>query len=141
MDALQIQFKPTHWGRLYLVMIYLAALGFVLRDATPYALWFITPLFIVFWLEWRWQFSATAWRCSGIACEPSGAGQRLNQAWRIKLADEWCAVGEVQMYYQLPCLLAVKIIDYPQGRSRVLVIWRDMLDAQQWQLLRVYLSL
>lgn len=141
MDALQIQFKPTRWGRIYLVTIYLVALGFVLRDATPNACWFITPLFILFCLEWRRNFSTAAWCCSGLACDPWAAGQQLNQAWRIKLADEWCAVGELQIYYQLPWLLAIKITDCPQGRSRVLVIWRDMLDPLQWKLLRVYLSL
>ena len=135
MDALQVIFSNTFFGRFYLLRIYTMAAYVVvyqLADKTIVLL-FLVLLTLLFYREWQQLFSATHLHVKGIRYQ--------KKAWSLLLEGEWQPVSELKYYYQVPWLIAVRAVDYPYDQSRIVIIWRDSVSAQEWRLLRIYLSL
>lgn len=135
MDALQVVFSNTLFGRFYLLLIYIMAAYVVVYQLadTAIVLLFLLLLTLLFYREWQQHFSATNLHVKGIRYQ--------QKAWSLLLEDEWQPVSELKYYYQVPWLIAVKAVDYPHDQPRIIIIWRDSVSAQEWSLLRIYLSL
>ena len=144
MDALQVTFSlntrlhrrsKTFLGRFYLLLIYTMA-AYVVVDQladTIIVLLFLLLLTLLFYREWQQHFSAAGSHVKGIRYQQKN--------WSVLLNEEWQPVNELKYYYQMPWLIALRAAGYPHGQPRIIIIWRDSVSAQEWRLLRIYLSL
>ncbi|MDB2410195.1 hypothetical protein N9W57_06185 [Pseudomonadales bacterium] len=143
MDALQVNFSNTLLGRLYLLGIYAIATFVVVQRLANMAV--VTALsvllLVLFYREWRRIFSVTEHYVQGIRYLPQASFCSNQSKWSLKRADEWQSVNELKCYYQVPWLMAVKVVESSSQQSRVAIIWRDSMTAQEWRSLRIYLAL
>ena len=143
MDALQVTFSNTLLGRLYLLLLYaMAAYTVVYRLANlGIVLLLVLLLLLLFYREWRQLFSPKSTlkegHIRGLRYQPQSSGQ----TWSLLVGSDWQPASELKIYYRVPWLIAVRAVDYPYHRPRIVIIWRDSLSAQEWRLLRIYLSL
>ena len=143
MDALQVTFSNTLLGRLYLLLLYaMAAYAVIYRLANVgLVLLLLLLLLLLFYHEWRRLFSPRSIlkgsHARGLRYQPQSSGQ----GWSLLVGSDWQPVSELKMYYRVPWLIAVRAVDYPYYRPRIVIIWRDSITAQEWRLLRIYLSL
>jgi len=143
MDALQVTFSNTLLGRLYVLLLYaLAAFTVVSQlENTVIVLLFLFLLLILFCREWQRLFSTSLrskdFHISGLRYQP----QSSQQQWSLLAGGEWQPLSALKIYYRVPWLIAVRAVDYPSQQPFTVIIWRDSVTAQEWRLLRIYLSL
>ena len=143
MDALQVTFSNTLLGRLYLLGIYAIATFVVVQRLANMAVVtaLLVLLLVLFYREWRRLFSVTEHYVQGIRYLPQASFCSDQSKWSLKQVGEWQSVSELKYYYQVPWLMAVKVVESSSQQSRVVIIWRDSMTAQEWRLLRIYLAL
>jgi hypothetical protein len=141
MDALQVTFSNTLLGKFYLLSLYaMAAFTVVYRLANiGDILLFLLLLALLFFREWQGLFSSSAktFHVKGIGYQP----QSSQQTWSLFVGAEWQPISELKVFYRVPWFIAVRAVDYPYHQPRIVIIWRDSMTAQEWRLLRIYLSL
>ena len=143
MDALQVTFSNTLLGRLYVLLLYaMAAFAVVSQlENTVIVLLFLLLLLILFYREWQRLFSASFrskdFHITGLRYQP----QSSQQQWSLLVGSDWQPVSALKMYYRVPWLIALRAVDYPSHQPFTVIIWRDSVTAQEWRLLRIYLSL
>lgn len=134
MDALQVIFTPSLFGRFYLVAIYCAAV-YVLIQQWANVLVILLMLFcllLFFYFEWQKYFAASIQRPTGLRYQ--------NKQWAVFVAGEWQALQSVRYYYRLPWIVALRTEAYPSNKCTLLTIWRDSVSSEQWRKLNIYLS-
>ncbi|MDA8693573.1 hypothetical protein N9L91_00020 [Pseudomonadales bacterium] len=143
MDALQVTFSNTLLGRLYLLEISAIATFVVVQRLANMAVVtaLLVLLLVLFYREWRRLFSVTEYYVQGIRYLPQASFCSDQSKWSLKQAGEWQSVSELKYYYQVPWLMAIKVVESSSQQSRVVIIWRDSMTAQEWWLLRIYLAL
>ncbi len=134
MDALQVIFTPSVFGRFYLVAIYCAAVYVLVRQwaSALVILLLLFFLLLFFYFEWQKYFAASTQRPTGLRYQ--------NKRWAVYVAGEWQALQSVRYYYRLPWLIVLRTEAYPSHKCRLLIIWRDSVTAEQWRKLNIYLS-
>jgi len=143
MDALQVTFSNTLLGRLYVLLLYaMAAFAVVSQlENTVIVLLFLLLLLILFYREWQRLFSASFrskdFHITGLRYQT----QSSQQQWSLLVGSDWQPVSGLKMYYRVPWLIALRAVDYPSHQPFTVIIWRDSVTAQDWRLLRIYLSL
>ena len=143
MDALQVTFSNTLLGRLYVLLLYaMAAFAVVSQlENTVIVLLFLVLLLILFYREWQRLFSANLksknFHIRGLRYQP----QSSQQQWSLLVGRDWQPVSALKIHYRVPWLIAIRAVDYPHYQPHMVIIWRDNVTAQEWRLLRIYLSL
>ena len=143
MDALQVTFSNTLLGRLYVLLLYaMAAFAVVSQLENTAIVWlFLLLLLILFYREWQRLFSTSLrsknFHIRGLRFQP----QSSQQQWSLLVGRDWQPVSALKMYYRVPWLIALRAVDYPSHQPFTVIIWRDSVTAQEWRLLRIYLSL